>query len=149
MVAKKLIIKSHKGEDTPLRSKDVWKLWKEWSDRTKRIKSIMITSTIGRKEKNKEDLKVNCYRFGDSTIRKRRNTLHQYAGTRNTRIFLLFLSVVTILQSKKQVKFLSGHWKTSHIQNTNMKVYQQELCVLIGILLHLLYLLQVYTMEQF
>lgn len=54
---------------------DVWKLWREWSDRMKKIASIVITSIIGKKVKNKINLKVIFYLFGDCIMRRKRSTL--------------------------------------------------------------------------
>lgn len=34
----------------------------------------MTTNIIGKKEKSKEDQKANCCRFGDLTMKRRRNT---------------------------------------------------------------------------
>jgi hypothetical protein len=50
----------------------------------------MNIDTIGKKEKNKEDLKDNYYQFGDLIIKRRRNMLLQFVGIQNIKIFLLF-----------------------------------------------------------
>ena len=73
-----------------LHLKDVWKLCKEWSDKINKIRNIMNIDTIGKKEKNKEDLKDNYYQFGDLIIKRRRNMLLQFVGIQNIKIFSLF-----------------------------------------------------------
>jgi hypothetical protein len=65
----------------------------------------MNINIIGRKEKNKVDLKENYYQFGDLTIKRKRNMLLLFAGTQNIRIYLLFLWVVMISPNKRQAKY--------------------------------------------
>jgi len=64
----------------------------------------MITDTTGKKEKNKGDLKANFFRYGDSTTKRKRNTLLLFAGIRSTRIFSPFPWEAMIFRNKKQAK---------------------------------------------
>lgn len=54
----------------------------------KKTKSITTTDIIGKKDKNKEDHKVNYFQFGGLTIRKRKNTSLLFPGILDTKIYL-------------------------------------------------------------
>jgi predicted small integral membrane protein len=115
----------------------------------KKTKNIMTIDTIGKKEKRLNHLKDNYFLFGDLVMRKRRNTLLLFHGIPNTKIFSLYLWVVMILRNKKQVKYWFGLSRMLRSPSINMKAYQQESCVWIGILLPLLFWQLVFMMELF
>ena len=65
----------------------------------------MITNIIGKKEKSQTAHKDSCFRFGDLTIKRRRNTSHQFPGIRDTLICSQFHWEAMILQSRKQDRY--------------------------------------------
>ena len=145
---KKENLEKVEAEDTQLRLNGAWRLWKEWSDKMKKIRNTMTISITGRKAKKPKVKKDNCYLFGDSAIRRKRNKSLQLPGTQDTKICLLSHWAAMTLQNKKQVRFWFGLSKTLLSQSTNTKVYQLESCVSIGILPLLHSWLQVFTTVQ-
>jgi hypothetical protein len=68
----------------------------------------MIINIIGKKGNSKEDLKVNCFLFGGSIMRKKRSTSLQFAGIQDIKIYLLSHWEAMISLSKKLGRFLFG-----------------------------------------
>lgn len=64
ITTKKTHNKNLKVADIQSHSRDAWKSWKEWSAKINKIKNTINIVTIGKKVKNKEDLKVNYYQSG-------------------------------------------------------------------------------------
>ena len=94
-----------KQGDTRLHSRGAWRSCRGWSVKTKKIRSIMTISTIGRKDKKPKDLKESCCLFGVSAIRKRKSMSLLLSGIPGTRISLPFLLVAMTSPSKKLVRY--------------------------------------------
>lgn len=119
-------------------SRDAWKSCRGWFGKTNRTKNTMTISTIGKKDKRPKDQKESYCLFGVWAMRKRRSMLHLLFGIQDTKIYSLYLLVVTISLSRRQDRYWFGHLKMLLSLSTNMKAYQLESCALIGILHHLL-----------
>lgn len=65
----------------------------------------MTISITGRKAKKPKFKKDNCYLFGDSAIKRKRNRSPRSPGTRDTKIYSLSLWAAMTSQNKKQVRF--------------------------------------------
>lgn len=64
IITKKIHNKNLRVAGIQLHSRDAWKSWKEWSVKTNKTKNTINIVIIGKKVKNKEDLKDNYCQFG-------------------------------------------------------------------------------------
>jgi hypothetical protein len=74
----------------------------------KKTRSTMSTDTIGKRLRSKEGHRDSCFLFGDSTMKRKRNTSLLSAGTHDTRTCSPYHWVVMTSQNKKPDRFLYG-----------------------------------------